>query len=64
MFISVLDDFRKEVFHGEAEEFLFEKENDEELEILLDRLENRCYNESVVYEGLEIYKLNPYEEEI
>ena len=63
MLISVLDDFRKEVFHGEAEEFLFKKENDEELEILLDRLENRCYNEFVTYEGLEIYKLSPWEEE-
>ena len=65
MLISVLDDFGKEIFHGEAEEFLFEKENDVELEILLDRLENRCYNEFVTYEGegLEIYKLNPWEEE-
>ena len=64
MLISVLDDFGKEVFHGEAEEFLFKKENDEELEILLDRLENRCYNEFVIYEGFEIYKLNPCEEEL
>lgn len=64
MLISVLDDFGKEVFHGEAEEFLFKKENDEELEILLDRLENRGYNEFVTYGGLEIYKLNPYEEEM
>ena len=42
MLISVLDDFGKEIFHGEAEEFLFKKENDVELEI---------------------YKLNPWEEE-
>ena len=27
MLISVLDDFGIEVFHGEAEEFLFKKEN-------------------------------------
>ena len=27
MLISVLDDFGKEVFRGEAEEFLFKKEN-------------------------------------
>lgn len=63
MLISVLDDFGKEVFHREAEEFLFKKENDEELEILLDRLDNMYYNEFVTYEDLEIYKLNPWEEE-
>ena len=62
MLIRVLDDFGIEIFHGEAEEFLFEKENDEELEILLDRLENMYYNEFVTYEELEIYKLNPWEE--
>ena len=64
MLISVLDDFGKEVFHGEAEEFLFKKENDVELEILLDRLENKWYNEFVAYEELEIYKLNPWEDEL
>lgn len=63
MLISVLDDFGKDVFYEEAEEFLFEKENDEELEILLDRLENMRYNEFVRYEDAKIYKLNPWEEE-
>ena len=50
MLISVLDDFETEIFRGEAEEFLFEKENNIELEILLDKLESMPYNSIVRFE--------------
>lgn len=57
MLISVLDDFGTEIFRGEAEEFLFEKENNIELEILLDKLESMPYNSIVQFEDLKIEKL-------
>ena len=57
MLISVLDDFGTEIFRGEAEEFLFEKENDIELEILLNKLESIPYNSIVRFEDLKIEKL-------
>lgn len=57
MLISVLDDFGTEIFRGEAEEFLFEKENNIELEILLDKLESIPYNSIVRFEDLKIEKL-------
>jgi hypothetical protein len=57
MLISVLDDFGTEIFRGEAEEFLFEKENNIELEILLDKLESMPYNSIVRFEDLKIEKL-------
>lgn len=57
MLISILDDFGTEIFRGEAEEFLFEKENNIELEILLDKLELKPYNSIVRFEDLKIEKL-------
>ena len=57
MLISVLDDFGTEIFRGEAEEFLFEKENNIELEILLDKLKSMPYNSIVRFEDLKIEKL-------
>ena len=57
MLISVLDDFGTEIFRGEAEEFLFEKENNIEPEILLDKLESMPYNSIVRFEDLKIEKL-------
>lgn len=54
MLISVLDDFGTEIFRGEAEEFLFEKENNIELEILLDKLESMPYNSVIKIENLKI----------
>lgn len=57
MLISILDDFGTEIFRGEAEEFLFEKENNIELEILLDKLESMPYNSIVRFDGIEIEKL-------
>lgn len=57
MLISVLDDFGTEIFRGETEEFLFEKENNIELEILLDKLESMPYNSIVRFEDLKIEKL-------
>jgi hypothetical protein len=57
MLISILDDFGTEIFRGEAEEFLFEKENNIELEILLDKLESMPYNSIVRFEDLKIEKL-------
>lgn len=57
MLISALDDFGTEIFRGEAEEFLFEKENNIELEILLDKLESMPYNSIVRFEDLKIEKL-------
>ena len=57
MLISILDDFGTEIFRGEAEEFLFEKENNIELEILLDKLESMPYNSIVRFVDLKIEKL-------
>lgn len=57
MLISILDDFGTEIFRGKAEEFLFEKENNIELEILLDKLESMPYNSIVRFEDLKIEKL-------
>lgn len=57
MLISILDDFGTEIFRGEAEEFLFEKENNIELEILLDKLELKPYNSIVRFENLRIEKM-------
>ena len=45
------------VFTGYAEDFLFMKENDIELEILLDKLERKPYNSIIRYEEMEIKKV-------
>ena len=45
------------VFTGYAEDFLFMKENDIELEILLDKLERKPYNSIIRYENMEIEKI-------
>ena len=45
------------VFNGDADEFLFMKDNDIELENLLDKLESKPYNSIVRFENVEIEKL-------
>ena len=64
MLIDVLNVFGNSIYKGEAEDFLYNQNNDEELEILLDKLENMCYHSIVNYNGFEIERLNPWEEEM
>lgn len=41
MQITVVDDNMETIFEGDADDFLFENDNDDELEILLNNLENK-----------------------
>ena len=41
MIIEVRDEYGEVIFNGDAEEFLFENDNDEEIEIALDELERK-----------------------
>lgn len=45
------------MFSGLAEDYLFMNDNDEELELLLDKLESMPYNSIVKFEDLKIEKL-------
>ena len=56
MIIEVRE-YNEVVFNGDADEFLFMKDNDIELENLLDKLESKPYNSIVRFEDLRIEKL-------
>lgn len=45
------------MFSGLAEDYLFMNDNDEELELLLDKLESMPYNSIVKFDDIEIEKL-------
>lgn len=45
------------MFSGLAEDYLFMNDNDEELELLLDKLESMPYNSIVRFDDIEIEKL-------
>lgn len=45
------------MFSGFAEDYLFMNDNDEELELLLDKLESMPYNSIVKFDDIEIEKL-------
>lgn len=45
------------MFSGLAEDYLFMNDNDEELELLLDKLESMPYNSIARFDDIEIEKL-------
>lgn len=45
------------MFSGLAEDYFFMNDNDEELELLLDKLESMPYNSIVRFDDIEIEKL-------
>ena len=45
------------LFNGEADDFLFMQDNDIELENLLDNLDTMPYNSIIMFEDVEIEKL-------
>lgn len=52
MTIKVYDnDLREEIYYGDADEFLFQNDNDEELQMVLGKLETRRYNEKISWYG-------------